>query len=31
VRGFFTGALKKKLELAVTSVKVGDVRIYRVG
>jgi hypothetical protein len=30
VRGFFAGALKKKLGLTVTSEKVGDQRIYRI-
>ena len=29
IRGFFAGALKKKLGLAVTSEKVGDERVYR--
>ena len=29
VRGFFAGALKKKLGLEVTSEKVGDTRVYR--
>jgi hypothetical protein len=29
VRGFFAGALKKKLGLEVTSEKVGDQRVYR--
>ena len=29
VRGFFAGALKKKLGLAVTSEKVGSERIYK--
>jgi hypothetical protein len=29
VRGFFAGALKKKLGLTVTSDKVGDQRVYR--
>ncbi len=29
IRGFFAGALKKKLELAVTSEMVGNERVYR--
>jgi hypothetical protein len=31
VRGFFSGVLKKKLQLTVTSQKVGDDRLYRIG
>ena len=30
VRGTFAGAFKKKLGLVITSVKVGDRRIYRI-
>jgi hypothetical protein len=31
VRGTFSGALKKKLGLALTSAKIGDARVYRIG
>jgi len=30
VRGFFAGTVRKKLELNLTSAKVGDERIYRI-
>jgi hypothetical protein len=31
VRGFFAGTVRKKLELDLTSAKVDDERIYRIG
>lgn len=31
VRGFFAGVVRKKLKLALTSKKVDDQRIYRIG
>jgi len=30
IRGFFSGVARKKLNLTVTSEKVGDVRFYRI-
>jgi Protein of unknown function (DUF3489) len=30
VRGFFAGAVRKKLELTLVSEKVGDDRVYRI-
>jgi Protein of unknown function (DUF3489) len=30
VRGFFAGAVRKKLRLALVSEKMGDVRVYRI-